>query len=161
MKVKIGIGVVVVVLAVVAVVLLTGGDDNKSKSAGDKSSKSADKGAKKSGSGSDSGAGTEPALKTVAVKKSSGKNAAVNVGGIMRKPGAVYLRVSSAPKQKVTVNWTLACGIGATAQGDYEATPPDTRELELPKKNPKTCVASASSQIDGNGRLKIAVMRDR
>jgi hypothetical protein len=159
MKVKIVIGVVVVAaLVVVAVVLLTGGDDNKSKSAGDKTSKSADKGAKKSGSGS--GTSGEPTLKTVAVKKSSGKNAAVNVGGIMRKPGAVYLRVSAAPKQKVTVNWTLACGIGATAQGDYDATPPDTRELELPKKNPKTCVASASSQIDGNGRLKIAVMRD-
>jgi hypothetical protein len=162
-KVKIVIGVVVVVvLAVVAVALLTGDDDgDKSKSAGDTTTKSADKSGKKSSSSSDSGASNEPALKTVAVKKSQGKNAAVNVGGIMHKPGAVYLRVSSAPKQKVTVNWTLACGVGATAQGDYDATPPDTRQLELPKKNPKTCVASASSQIDGNGRLKLAVMRDR
>jgi hypothetical protein len=157
-KIKIVIGVVVVVvLAVVAVVLLTGGDDEKSKSAGDKSSKSADKGGSKSGSGSSG----EPALKTLAVKRSQGKNAAVNVGDIMHKPGAVYLRVSAAPKQKVTVNWTLACGVGATAQGDYDATPPDTRELELPKKNPRTCVASASSQIDGNGRLKLTILRDR
>jgi len=162
-KIKIVIGVVVVVvLAVVAVMLLTGGDDEESKSDGDKTAKSADKGDKKSSDSSDdSGSSGEPALKTVAVKKSTGKDAAVNVGGIMRKPGAVYLRVSSAPKQKVTVNWTLACGVGATAQGDYEVTPPDTRELKLPKKNPKTCVASASSQIDGNGRLKLAVMRDR
>jgi hypothetical protein len=159
-KVKIVIGVVVVVvLAVVAVTLLTGGDDDtKSKSAGDKTTKSADK---KSSANGDSGSSNEPALKTVAVKKSTGKDAAVNVGAIMSKPGAVYLRVSSAPKQKVTVNWTLACGVGATAQGDYDVTPPDTRQLELPKKNPKTCVASASSQIDGTGRLKLAVMRDR
>jgi hypothetical protein len=161
-KVKIVIGVVLVaVLAVVAVVLLTGGDDNKSKSAGGKSSKSADKGGSKSGSGSDGGTSGEPAMKTLAVKRSQGKNAAVNVGDIMHKPGAVYLRVSAAPKQKVTVNWTLACGVGATAQGDYDATPPDTRELELPKKNAKTCVASASSQIDGNGRLKLTILRDR
>ena len=90
-----------------------------------------------------------------------GPRAAVNVGALTRKPGKIALRVSAAPKQKVTVNWTLACGVGATAQGDYEVTPPDTRELELPKKNPRTCVASASSQIDGKGRLKLAVMRDR
>jgi hypothetical protein len=161
-KVKIVIGVVVVVvLAVVAVKLLTGDDDDKSKSAGDKTTKSAKKGDKKVPAGDESTASDESALKTVAVKKSTGKNAAVNVGGIMSKPGAVYLRVSAAPKQKVTVNWTLACGVGATAQGDYEATPPDTRELKLPKKNPKTCVASASSQIDGNGRLKLTILRDR
>ena len=157
-KIKIVLGViVVVVLAVVAVSLLTGGDDDDT-SAGDKSAKSADK---KVPAGDESAAGDEPALKTVAVKRSTGKDAAVNVGGIMSKPKAVYLRVSSAPKQKVTVNWTLACGVGATAQGDYDVTPPDTRQLKLPKKSPKTCVASASSQIDGNGRLKLAVMRDR
>ena len=40
-------------------------------------------------------------------------------------------------------------------------TPPDTRQIALPKKNPKTCVASASTQIDGKGRVKLAVMRDR
>ncbi len=167
-KIKLVVGVaVVVVLAIVAVTLLTGGDDDEPKSAGNGTTKSADKSDKKSSdsdsddSGSDSDDGDEPALRTVAVERAEGKDAAVNVGDIMRKPGEIWLRVSSAPKQKVTVNWTLACGTGATAQGDYEATPPDTRQLELPKKNPKTCVASASSQIDGNGRLKLAVMRDR
>ena len=80
---------------------------------------------------------------------------------LIRKPSGIYLRVSSAPKQKVRVNWTLACGVGATATSFYEAEPPDTRQLELPRKNPKICIASASTQIDGDGRVKIAVMRDR
>jgi uncharacterized protein YxeA len=165
MKLKIVIGiVVVVVLAVVGVLLLTGGDDNDdtSTTAKNGSSKSDDKSsASKSDSSSDSDSGDEPALRTVEVNRASGKDAAVNVGALMRKPGKVYLRVSAAPKQKVTVNWTLACGVGATGQGDYEATPPDTRQLELPKKNPKTCVASASTQLDGNGRVKLAVMTNR
>jgi hypothetical protein len=158
-RIKIVIGVVVfVVLAVVVITLLTGDDDDKSKSAGDKTTKSADKGGdKKSGSG----ASGEPALRTLKVARSSDKNAAVNVGAIMHTPGEVWLRVSAAPKQEVRVNWTLACGIGATAQGDYDVTPPDTHQLKLPKKNPKTCVASASSQIDGKGRLKLAILRDR
>jgi hypothetical protein len=160
MKVRIVIGlVVVVVLAVVAVKLLGGDDDSdKPKSAQSEKAKPADN---TKDSGSDSGSVDEPALRTVAVKRSEGKDAAVNVGAIMSKPSAVHLRVSSAPKQKVTVNWTLACGTGATAQGNYDVTPPDTRELKLPKKSPRTCVASASSQINGQGRVKLAIMRDR
>lgn len=164
MKLKIVIAVaVVVVLVVVGVLALTGGDDTSPKSAAKPTTTSADKGAAKTGSAPDSNASSdgEAALRTVSVKRSAGKDAAVNVGALMTKPGEIWLRVSAAPKQKVTINWTLACGVGATAQGDYDVTPPDTRQLELPKKNPKTCVASASSQIDGNGRLKLAVMRDR
>lgn len=163
MKLKIVIGLAVVVLAVVGVVLLTGGDDDDaSTSAKTTPSQSKDKpGGSDSDSGSDSGSGDEPALRTVAVKRASGRDASVNVGALVRTPGEIWLRVSSAPKQKVTINWTLACGVGATAQGDYDVTPPDTRQIELPKKNPKTCVASASTQIDGEGRVKLAVMRDR
>lgn len=164
MKLKIVIGLAVVVLAVVGIVLLVGGDDNDgSTSAKNEPAKSDDKSSDgKSDSGSDAAAASdEPALKTVAVKREEGDNAAVNVGALIRKPGKIYLRVSSAPKQEVTINWTLACGVGATAQGDYDATPPDTRQLELPEKKPKTCVASASTQIDGKGRVKLAVMRDR
>jgi hypothetical protein len=165
MKLKIVVGLAVVALAVVGVVLLTGGDDNdtstKAKNGSSKSKTTSDDSSAKSDSGSGSDSSSEPALRTVSVKRASGRDAAVNVAAFMRNPGKIYMRVSAAPKQKVTVNWTLACGVGATAQGDYEATPPDTRQLELPKKKPKTCVASASTQIDGNGRVKLAVMTDR
>ena len=161
-KIKLVIGVALVaVIAIVAVTLLVGGDDEDSKSAGDKTSKSADKDTKSDDSDDAADSSDEPELRTLAVKRSEGRDAAVNVGALTREPGKIALRVSAAPKQRVTVNWTLACGVGATAQGDYEVTPPDTRELKLPKKNPRTCVASASSQIDGRGRLKLAVMRDR
>jgi hypothetical protein len=166
MKLKIVIGLVVVVLAVVGVVLLTGGDDDDtSTKAKTQTSKSKDK---PSGSTSDAdadagaGAGAEPALHTVAVKRAEGSNASVAVSSpLLRKPGKIYIRVSSAPKQKLRVNWTLACGVGATGTSFYEATPPDTRQLELPKKSPKFCIASASTQIDGSGRVKVAVMTDR
>jgi hypothetical protein len=162
MRVRIIIGVaVVIVLAVVGVVLLTGGDDDTTTKAKNKSSKSDDTSSGKDSS-SDSSSSDGPALRTVAVKRAKGKEASVAVSSpLMRKPGAIYLRVSSAPKQKIRVNWTLACGVGATAQAFYEVTPPDTRQLELPKKHPKICIASASTQIDGDGRVKLAVMRDR
>ena len=157
MKLKIVIGLVVVVLAVVAVVLLTGATTTTRRSRpGDTPAKpDGQVGRRRTPTTSDATTDAdddEPELRTVAVKRSAGKDAAVNVGALMRKPEEIWLRVSSAPKQKVTVNWTLACGVGATAQGDYDVTPPDTRQLELPKKNPKTCVASASTQIDGKGR---------
>ncbi len=171
MKLKIVIGLAVIALLVVGIVLLTGGDDSDdSKSAKNEPSKSDGKSSdSKADSGADAGADAdaddddadEPALRTVAVKRAEGRDASVAVSSpLMRKPGKIYLRVSSAPKQEVRVNWTLACGVGATATSFYEATPPDTRQLELPKKNPKICIASASTQIDGNGRVKIAVMRE-
>ena len=167
MKLKIVIGIVVVALAVVGVVLLTGGDDNdtstKAKNEPSKSDAKPTGSDSNSGSDSDSdaGSGDVPALRTLAVKRAEGKDAAVTVGSLIRSPKEVWLRVSSAPKQKVTINWTLACGGDATAQGDYDVTPPDTRQIEIPGKNPKTCSASASTQIDGDGRVKLAVMRDR
>jgi hypothetical protein len=165
MKLKIGIGVVVVVLAVVAIVLLTGGgDDGGSKSAKDEPSKAEHKASSdsKSDDDADASAGDEPALRTVAVKRAKGTDASVAVSSpLIRKPDKIYLRASAAPKQKVRVNWTLACGVGATAGSFYEATPPDTRQLELPKKHPKICIASASTQIDGKGRVKLSILRDR
>jgi hypothetical protein len=166
MKLKIGIGVVVVVLAVVAIVLLTGGgdDDGGSKSPKDEPSKAEHKPGSdsKSDDDADASAGDEPALRTVAVKRAKGTDASVAVSSpLIRKPGKIFLRASAAPKQKVRVNWTLACGVGATAGSFYEATPPDTRQLELPKKHPKICIASASTQIDGNGRVKLSILRDR
>jgi hypothetical protein len=169
-KLKIVIGlVVVVVLGVLAVTLLGGDDDSdKAKSAQNAKAKPAAKAkdaAADAGTTSDdkadSSSGSAPALRTVGIERAEGKDAAVNAGALMSKPGEIWLRISAAPKQKVTVNWTLACGTGATAQGNYDVTPPDTRQLELPKKNPKTCVASASTQINGPGRVKLAVMRDR
>ncbi len=152
--------IVVVVLAVVVVSLLTGGDDNDdSKSASNEPSKSDDK---PSGSDSDSSSDDEPALRTVAVKRATGSDASVAVSSpLLRKPGEIHLRVSSAPKQKVRVNWTLACGVGATATSFYDAETPDTRQLELPKRRPKICIASTSTQIDGEGRVKLTILRDR
>jgi hypothetical protein len=155
-KIKIVVGiVVVVVLVVVGVSLLTGGDDDKPKSARDKAAQSDKKPPSKS---DDTKSSSEPALHTVGSKRAVGSNVATNVGALMRSPKSIYLRVSAAPKQEVTVNWTLACGVGATVQGSYDATPPDTRELPLPKKR-KTCVASAGSQVKGKkGRLKLAIL---
>jgi hypothetical protein len=160
-KLKIVIPIlVVVVLVVVGVLLLTGGDDNDdSKSAKNEPSKSDDK---SGGSDSASSSDDEPALRSVAVKRETGSDASVAVSSpLLRKPGEIHLRVSSAPKQKLRVNWTLACGVGATATSFYEASTPDTRQLELPKKHPKICIASASTQIDGKGRVKLTILRDR
>ena len=102
-------------------------------------------------------------MRTVATKRAVGtQRRRPTSARSCARPGEIYIRVSAAPKQEVTVNWTLACGVGATSQGSYDATPPDTRQLELPKKNPKTCVASASAaRSKGEGRVKLAILRDR
>lgn len=162
MKVKIVIAVAVVaVVAAVAVLLLSGGDDEPG-STGDNGAQSDDKSNRgSSDGGSGSSGGDAPALRTVGSKRATGSNPAPTASAFIRSPGEIWIRVSAAPKQEVTVNWTLACGTGATSTGSYDVTPPDTRQLKLPAKKPKVCVASASTQLKDQGRARIAVMRDR
>jgi hypothetical protein len=158
-KIVIGV-VVVVVLGIVAFALFSGGDDNdEPKSASTTSSKSADKD-DDSGSKSDS---DEPALRTLVVKRASGKNAAAQAGALVQKPDEIWIRVSAAPKQETRVTWSLACGGGSASQDNYLVTPPHQRQLKVPDKA-KTCAGSVAAQLakaGATGRVKVALLVNR
>jgi hypothetical protein len=42
----------------------------------------------------------------------------------------------------------------------FTATPPYLLKLPIPRKN-ASCVAGASAQLSGKGRLKVAILRER
>jgi hypothetical protein len=162
LKIVIGV-VVVVVIGIVAYTLLSD-DDDEPKSAGTNTTKSADKDSdadKDSGSSSDSDSG--PALTTIIVKRSSGKNAAAQAGALIKNPDEIWIRVSAAPKQETRVTWSLACGGGTASQDNYVVTPPHLRQLKVPAKA-KTCAASVAAQLakpGTTGRVKVALLKNR
>jgi len=155
-KIKILIGVLlVVVLVVLAIVLLTGGDD-------DGSSTGATNGEQRDGGdGGDGDSDSPPPLRTVSMKRSEGPNATAAAGGIIDKPRGIYLRVSAAPKQEVKGSWNVSCGGGSTDMDAFTAKPPYLLKLRIPRKNADSCVAGASAQLSGEGRLKVAILRER
>ncbi len=157
-KIKLVVGVLlVVVLVVVAISLLTGGD-------GDDDGPEAQKSGQGGGGddGDDAGAsGGASALRTVATKRGEGKYATALPSANMRKPKEIWLRVSAAPKQEVTGTWNVSCGAGNVAQDTFTVTPPHLQKLEIPGKNVRSCIAGASAQLSGEGRLKVAILRDR
>ena len=165
MKIKIALGVLlVVVLAVVAVSLLTGGDDEDDEpTTAREQAGGGDGGGDDNGGGDDESDDAEPQLRTLAVNRSEGKNATTAVASpSVEKPKEFWLRVSAAPKQRVKGSWNVACSGGGGAELDtFEVTPPHLMKLRLPTKNPKSCIAGGSVQLTGEGRVKLAVLRER
>ena len=156
MNAKVIIGLVVLlILGVIAVgVVSCGGDDDDKSDSGTTS--------QKSGGGDDDGDGdSAPALKTIAVKRGTGAHATASAAGFAEKPKELWMRVSAAPKQPVTGSWNVTCSGGKIEMDTFKATPPYLQELRLPEKNAKSCVAGASAQLSGEGRLKVAILRDR
>ncbi|MEJ7797079.1 MAG: hypothetical protein WKF42_01175 [Solirubrobacteraceae bacterium] len=145
--------VLVAALIVVPIVLLSGGDDEQ-QSARDASQPAAD-----DERGDDQS--SEPSLRTFSSDRATGMQASAQTDSIVRGAREVWLRVSAAPKQPTTVSWSITCGGGASDLDNYRVTPPDIRKLRLPKQKASFCTASAAAQLSGNGRLKVALLRDR
>lgn len=83
--------------------------------------------------------------------------------GTVRSPSRISLRVSAAPKQRVTVDWQLSCFRNRRVEvgrGKYRVKAPDTRSLSLPMSGAETCIATAGAQLTryGRGRVKVAVV---
>jgi hypothetical protein len=158
MKIKIAIGVLlVVVVAVVAISLLAGGDDKD-----DEPTTAQDRSGGGGGDdGDDESEDAAPRLRTTAVKRSEGTNAAASASSFAERPKEFWLRVSAAPKQRVKGSWNVSCTGGGTDQDTFEVTPPYLVQLRIPTKNAKSCVAGTFAQLTGKGRIKVAILRER
>jgi len=156
-KIKLVVGVLlVVVLVVVAVSLLSGGDDDDDTSGSAKT----EQGDGKKGD-DDGGSDSEPRLVTVATNRGKGKYATAAASANMKKPGEIWLRVSAAPKQEVTGQWNVSCGAGNVDDDTFTVTPPHERKLTIPSKSAASCIAGATAQLSGSGRVKVTILRDR
>ncbi len=101
---------------------------------------------------------------TLDVARSVGTFAVAQGRGRIKNPGAIAVRVSAAPKQKVTVNYQLACyreGAGAKiGKGSYTPRPPDVRNLPLPLSGARECTVTVGAQLTSHrpGRVKVAII---
>ncbi len=145
----------VVVLVVVGIVIVRGTneDDPSSSAKTERNGGSSDS--------DDDGDDSKPSLRTIAQQRSRGKFATANASGIIDRPKEIWLRVSAAPKQKVSGQWNVSCGAGATDSDTFTVTPPNLMKLRIPRKKADSCIAGASAQLEKTGRLKLTVLRDR
>ena len=151
LMVVLGVGLVVV-LVFVGVIVLTG-DDDKSGSAQTEQ--------RDGDGGGDGGSDSEPDLRTVASKRSDGKNAVAAASASMEKPAEIWMRLSAAPKQEVRGQWNVSCGPGNVRMDTFTVTPPHLEKLPIPSKSAPSCIAGVNVQLSGQGRLKVAILRDR
>ena len=154
--------VTVVVLVVVMMVILnnTEDDEDDSPAIAREEGGGADDGSGEDHGGEDDGA--PPPLRTVAVERGEGKDATVSAASpSLEKPKEIWLRVSAAPKQEVNGSWNVSCGSGNVAMDTFTVTPPHVMKLEVPGKNPESCIAGSSAQLKDAGRVKLTILRDR
>lgn len=107
--------------------------------------------------------GKQRARQTIDSARTSGKHARAAAEGIARRPLAVAVRTSAAPKQRVIVSWGLSCpktdgGKDKGTGGTYVTTPPNVRPLELPRREIAFCAVHAEAQLKGSGRVKVTLL---
>lgn len=104
-----------------------------------------------------------PKPRTVDRARASGERPAAKAAGSVRHPHAVAIRVSAAPKQRVTVVWALSCTSGdrakqATTGGSYSTMSPNIRPLRLPQgATGEVCALEATAKIL-TGRVKSTLL---
>lgn len=144
----------VVVLVVVALVIVNGTQE-ETPSSSEKTEQASET------AGDDHDSGSPPPLRTVAVERGEGKNAAVSASSpSIERPKQIWLRVSAAPKQEVTGTWNVSCGSGNVADDSFRVTPPHLMQLAVPDEN-ASCIVGTAAQLKGTGRLKLAILRER
>ena len=102
-----------------------------------------------------------PKPRTIDRARASGARPAAKAAGSVRHSRAIAIRVSSAPKQRVTVVWALSCSDGdkeRTSGASYTAMPPHIRPLKLPPgARDDVCAVDATARIL-TGRVKATLL---
>jgi hypothetical protein len=113
------------------------------------------------GCGGDDGA--PPKRVTIDVARTVGNHARANAEGIVDRPAAVAIRVSSAPPQRVVVTWGLSCpktedGKDRGTGGSYATRPPNVRALRLPRRKIAFCAVRGEARLSRKGRVKVTLL---
>jgi len=94
--------------------------------------------------------------------RAEGNRVKAKAEAAIKKPEAIAIRVSAAPKQRVTVVWALACTNGdgkdeKTVGATYSVMTPNIRELKLPDGPRDVCHVEATSTLL-TGRVKTTLL---
>lgn len=108
--------------------------------------------------------GDEKKAKTRQVDRAraEGSRVKAKAEAAIKKPEAIAIRVSAAPKQRVTVVWALSCtntdGKGGKTDGaTYSVMTPNIRELKLPDGPRDVCHIEATTRLL-TGRVKTTLL---
>ena len=160
-------GLAVLLLVVVVLVIVTtggGGDDNNAKTTGPSTTATKEKAPKKRKKR------TKPVkqapIGTTGVIDEARRNGDFVVAqarATVKAPIRISLRLSAAPKQRVSVDWQLSCFKNRqvrVGRGKYSVKSPDERAISLPIQGAENCIATAGAQLTrhGGGRVKIAIV---
>ena len=116
--------------------------------------------------GGDSGGGDAPQRGTIDSARKSGRDARAAVDGRVRDPAEILLRVSAAPKQRVTVSWGMSCPKSASGKAKgtgrvYVTTPPDTRALDAAQARDRVLRGDRAGPPVGQGPREARADRPR
>ena len=104
-----------------------------------------------------------PKPRTIDRARDTGERPAAKAAGSVRHPRAIAIRVSAAPKQRVTVVWALSCTNGdddkeTTSGASYAAVAPNIRPLKLPSgASGDVCAVDVTARIL-TGRVKATLL---
>lgn len=98
-----------------------------------------------------------------ASKASTGGFAVVKVSGTVKSPATLRVRVTTIPRQKVLLTYTVLCAKGTTSAKkvmQYGPTlTPTTRSVPLSVRLPARCTVSATGQLEqGEGRITVSLL---
>jgi hypothetical protein len=107
-----------------------------------------------------------PKRVTIDVARTIGRHAKATAQGIVERPIAVAVRVSAAPRQRVSVAWGLSCpktddGDAKGTGGTYATTPPNVRALRLPRHAIAFCAVRGEARLSRSGRVKVTLLASR
>jgi hypothetical protein len=96
--------------------------------------------------------------------RKAGRLVLAQARGTIVKPHRIRLRVSAAPRQRVTVDWQLGCFLNRRAKvgrGSYRTRTPNVRAIPVSIQGAESCIATATAgltKVDGTGRVKVSVI---
>lgn len=104
----------------------------------------------------------QPTTKVVDRARAQGDRVEAKAEAAVKKPAAIAIRVSAAPKQRVTVVWALSCTNGngddaKTTGASYTTLTPNIRELKLPDAPRDVCQVEATTKLL-TGRVKTTLL---
>lgn len=108
-------------------------------------------------------ASTAPAAAATAVHRiascrAQGSAAVCDITGTARRPRTIHVHATASPGQRLLVKWHMTCSRRLrvrTSSGHFHARTPIRRGLRHRFTHPDSCIAMASTQLPGSGRLHL------
>lgn len=101
------------------------------------------------------------AVRTVASATGSGSYANADASGTAYLPTALWVKITTTPRQLADVQWTVDCtsgGDGRLTSGSFESRTSKKRRLLIPVTDPDECSFGALASLSGRGKVTVKLI---